>query len=422
MLKKLAKGELNEILEIVTKGTDNSFEYKQGKITDILISAPHSANQTREGKIKYAERYTGVIANILHKYFGYSILYKTKNCGDDANYDEKSSYKDFLYEKCRQFKPLVVLDLHGLSKNREAQVNIGTNFGESVFQDNEIITCLIDCLKKYKVTNIVTDHPFSANLRTITSSLSRNVGTKAIQLELNYGFLSASEKNILKIVNAIDEFCNILRRQSSIRDKSIDTTKLKEIDHVFYNSQGESDFLSIDNASSVVLSAPHAKAGVVNNKLKMSESMSGSLCKILNDEFKFSVIYKSRDNELDYMNSKSNAYKDALKQMLKNNKVKLLLELHIINATRSDDMLLFLPKKYDQYAFYQIINILNRQGIKKFSINSIFDSSKKERVTNQFKGKCFVMQLCINQRLVENDDGLKMVLKTLQHITSIFVY
>lgn len=38
MLKKLAKGELNEILEIVTKGTDNSFEYKQGKITDILIS------------------------------------------------------------------------------------------------------------------------------------------------------------------------------------------------------------------------------------------------------------------------------------------------------------------------------------------------------------------------------------------------
>lgn len=42
MLKKLAKGELNEILEIVTKGTDNSFEYKQGKITDILISAPQN--------------------------------------------------------------------------------------------------------------------------------------------------------------------------------------------------------------------------------------------------------------------------------------------------------------------------------------------------------------------------------------------
>lgn len=42
MLKKLAKGELNEILDIITKGTENSFEYKQGKITDILINAPQN--------------------------------------------------------------------------------------------------------------------------------------------------------------------------------------------------------------------------------------------------------------------------------------------------------------------------------------------------------------------------------------------
>ena len=422
MLKKLAKGELNEIIDIIIRGTDNSFEYEQGDITDILISAPHAANQTREGKIKYSERFTGVIAKILHKYYGYSIIYKTKNCGDDANYDEESSYKDFLFKKCKEFKPLIVLDLHGLSKNRAAQINIGTNFGNSVFQDNEIITCLINCFKKFKIMNIVIDHPFSAGARTITGSVSEKVGTKAIQIEMNYGFLSIGEKNILKVVNAIDEFCNILRRQSAIRNKLVNIEKLKEIDEIFYNSQGDSDFVCIDNDSNVILSAPHAKAGVVNKMTKLSETMSGSLCKILNDEFKFSVIYKSRDNELDYMNSKSNAYKDALKQMLKNNRVKLLLELHIINATRSDDMLLFLPKKYDQYAFYQIINILNRQGIKKFSINSIFNSSKKERVTNQFKGKCFVMQLCINQRLVENDEGLKMVLKTLQHITSIFVY
>ena len=172
----------------------------------------------------------------------------------------------------------------------------------------------------------------------------------------------------------------------------------------------------------MILSAPHAKAGVVNKMTKLSETMSGSLCQILHNEFKFSIIYKSRDNDLDYMNSNSNLYKDALRQMLKNKKTRLLLELHIINSSRSDDMLLFLPKRYDQYIFYQIINILNKQGIKKFSINSVFDSKKKTRVTNQFKGKYFVMQLCINQRLVENDEGLKIVLSTIQNIASIFIY
>ena len=422
MLKKLAKGELNEIIDIIIRGTDNSFEYEQGDITDILISAPHAANQTREGKIKYSERFTGVIAKILHKYYGYSIIYKTKNCGDDANYDEESSYKDFLFKKCKEFKPLIVLDLHGLSKNRAAQINIGTNFGNSVFQDNEIITCLINCFKKFKIMNIVTDHPFSAGARTITGSVSEKVGTKAIQIEMNYGFLSIGEKNILKVVNAIDEFCNILRRQSAIRNKLVNIEKLKEIDEIFYNSQGDSDFVCIDNDSNVILSAPHAKAGVVNKMTKLSETMSGSLCQILHNEFKFSIIYKSRDNDLDYMNSDSNLYKDALRQMLKNKKTRLLLELHIINSSRSDDMLLFLPKRYDQYIFYQIINILNKQGIKKFSINSVFDSNKKARVTNQFKGKYFVMQLCINQRLVENDEGLKIVLSTIQNIASIFIY
>lgn len=422
MLKKLAKGELNEIIDIIIRGTDNSFEYEQGDITDILISAPHAANQTREGKIKYSERFTGVIAKILHKYYGYSIIYKTKNCGDDANYDEESPYKDFLFKKCKEFKPLIVLDLHGLSKNRAAQINIGTNFGNSVFQDNEIITCLINCFKKFKIMNIVIDHPFSAGARTITGSVSEKVGTKAIQIEMNYGFLSIGEKNILKVVNAIDEFCNILRRQSAIRNKLVNIEKLKEIDEIFYNSQGDSDFVCIDNDSNVILSAPHAKAGVVNKMTKLSETMSGSLCQILHNEFKFSIIYKSRDNDLDYMNSDSNLYKDALRQMLKNKKTRLLLELHIINSSRSDDMLLFLPKRYDQYIFYQIINILNKQGIKKFSINSVFDSNKKARVTNQFKGKYFVMQLCINQRLVENDEGLKIVLSTIQNIASIFIY
>lgn len=88
----IKRKEINNLLTYIQNGTDNSFEYEEGYIKNIIISAPHSAPQTRNGKIKLSESFTGVIAKLLNKYFGYSIIYKTKNCDDDVNYDENSSY------------------------------------------------------------------------------------------------------------------------------------------------------------------------------------------------------------------------------------------------------------------------------------------------------------------------------------------
>ena len=100
---------------------------------------------------------------------------------------------------------------------------------------------------------------------------------------------------------------------------------------------------------------------------------------------------------------------------------KLVLELHIINKDRFEDLLMFLPQKYDNFKMYQIINIINNNNIGKFSINSIFDQNKKARITNQLKGKCFKLQLCFNQRLIEDEEKFKRIILTLKDIISIFV-
>ena len=362
----IKRKEINNLLTYIQNGTDNSFEYEEGYIKNIIISAPHSAPQTRNGKIKLPESFTGVIAKILNKYFGYSIIYKTKNCDDDANYDENSSYKDFLIEQYKKQKPFIVLDLHGLSKNRDVQINIGTGYGFSPFDDSEIVTEFIYKLKKYKITKVVTDHPFAANNRTITHCLPILANTRAMQIEINYGFLYNNPKNISKIVNAINDFCKSLIKRENIRRKKINIQKLKILDKNFYNSQGDKDFEYYIENPQIIISAPQAKAGVINNSVKLSESMSGVICQMLKEEFGFSVIFKARDNETDYFNTLKNSYKHVLFKKMINSKTNLFLELHIINENRGDDILMMLPENYDKYKFYQIINILNNKYNKIF--------------------------------------------------------
>lgn len=93
MLKNLTKNQIEILQEGFKNEGESSYEFILGNRSDVIISAPHSCSFTKEGKNMPAECNSGVIAKLLNKYFGYSILCKTKNCGDDANSDEKSDYK-----------------------------------------------------------------------------------------------------------------------------------------------------------------------------------------------------------------------------------------------------------------------------------------------------------------------------------------
>ena len=242
-----------------------------------------------------------------------------------------------------------------------------------------------------------------------------------MQVELNYGYLTKSRKNLFRVIKAIHNFCTALRTQNEIRQKNIDISELYSLDEEFYKTQGQTDFEYSVGDSQIVISAPHAKAGMVNNKVKLSESMTGVICKVFNREFNFSTIYKSRDNNEDYFNSLKNPYKEILFKKLITKNTKLVLELHIINKDRFEDLLMFLPQKYDNFKTYQIINILNKNNIGKFSINSIFDQNKKTRITNQVKGNSFKLQLCFNARLIEDKNKFENVILTLKDIISLFV-
>ena len=194
---------------------ENSFELLAGK-GKIIVSAPHSVEQTRKGKKKYAEPQTGVMAKMLHEKLGIPVIYKTKNCGDDANFDAVSPYKDALAEYIKNNKIEFMLDLHQLAPSRDMMIDIGTGKQKNV-KDEKFVSLAYNIFEKYELGKITIDTPFDASyIYTMSSYIARECGISCLQIEMNSKIVrtdskySKEEKVFLSLVELIGELEKIL--------------------------------------------------------------------------------------------------------------------------------------------------------------------------------------------------------------------
>lgn len=182
----------------------------------IMFSAPHAVEQTRDGKIKFAEKETGEIAIALNK-LGYPCIVKTQNIGDDANFDLNSQYKRDLVKYIRENNILALIDLHQLSPMREQLICLGTG-GEDCLN----LLGSHDKAKKIQrhfakfFHNVSLNEPFAAKGDgTISRYISKNCKIPCIQVEINSKlFLEKiiSVENIAIIFDnatcLMEDFCN----------------------------------------------------------------------------------------------------------------------------------------------------------------------------------------------------------------------
>lgn len=125
--QKLCRAE-NAVVRSMHSGLPHLLRAGEGPV---LFSAPHSVEQTRQGRTKPAEPQTAVLAELLHAETGCPILYKTAHCGDDANFDAVSPYKDALADYVSGRGVRFVIDLHQLAPARDVMVDIGTGGGKN---------------------------------------------------------------------------------------------------------------------------------------------------------------------------------------------------------------------------------------------------------------------------------------------------
>ena len=156
----------------------------------VLLSCPHAVSQLRQGRIKSAEKETGIIGLLLNELYGYPLICKTSNKGDDANYDPSSGYKDEIIRLIKENGYRCVIDLHQLSYVRSENINPGVA-GYKNFPHKELLNDIVSIFNRYGIDKVSIDHPFgSYSDNTVSSYVHSHMGIDTIQLEINSRLVS----------------------------------------------------------------------------------------------------------------------------------------------------------------------------------------------------------------------------------------
>jgi hypothetical protein len=97
------------------------------KLPRLIFSAPHATNHIRDGKLKYADRGTGGLAELLAGELGATALIAATGRNGDANHDSRHVFKETL----TSLSPSYIIDLHGMKDRPDhpVQIDLGTSQG-----------------------------------------------------------------------------------------------------------------------------------------------------------------------------------------------------------------------------------------------------------------------------------------------------
>lgn len=216
----------------------------------VIVSAPHSVNQFRNGQLKWADKYTGSIAIALHKITNCHVIYASGYTGGDPNFDpiESNQYQKALIDYVNKHNIHVLIDLHGASASRPYAIELGTAptrdennniIGEAnpSLKGFDFIGKLLRLSLSYMFKNIneanqteIWDNKIfdAGSINTVTKSISAHSGTSSIQLEINSLYRDPNNPELMSsLVRGLTISINILSKVNW-NAKYIDVFRLKQ--------------------------------------------------------------------------------------------------------------------------------------------------------------------------------------------------
>lgn len=149
----------------------------------LLISAPHATPHNRQGAVKKHEAMTGVLALVLAKVLGCSVILPTAIQNDDPNFDtnDNAPYKSKLASLLKDRPRLV--DLHGMKDGWGSDICIGV--GQSADAGTkDLIAHLKEAAQELDLA-VTVNQPFDSLHPGTISQFARTRGCLAAQLEIS---------------------------------------------------------------------------------------------------------------------------------------------------------------------------------------------------------------------------------------------
>lgn len=170
------------------------FTYLAGRVP-VLLSAPHGAAHTRNGRLKNPDEFTAGFARLVAERTGAHVLYTHHRSPTDPNFYRHAPYKTCLSRLARTVEIQFVFDIHGASPRRNFGIALGTMYGRACSPGlrNLIIRTLAAYGFKaagpnlHRLDRLDVDDAFPGGVRqhTVTRFVSQNLNIPAAQIELN---------------------------------------------------------------------------------------------------------------------------------------------------------------------------------------------------------------------------------------------
>ncbi|WP_199242610.1 hypothetical protein [Desulfosporosinus fructosivorans] len=163
---------------------EEPFWFAQGKLP-VLVSAPHAVRHYRHKRIKMSDQFTGSIVYLLNQLTDCHCIAATKLYGGDPNFDDPCIYKERIAEICARQKVKFILDIHGAARDREFDVDLGTNGGKTLLEKIRMLEVIERNLRSFGLSRISHDHFAASGPNTMANYIARELGIPAVQIEIN---------------------------------------------------------------------------------------------------------------------------------------------------------------------------------------------------------------------------------------------
>ncbi|MEO2077858.1 MAG: hypothetical protein ABGX20_21210 [Bacillus sp. (in: firmicutes)] len=193
--------DIEKITKLSEQFITNQFVHRDSHVIlqgslPIMISAPHTVSQMRNGKAKNSESYTGVLATLLHKNEDFHAIIKTRNLMDDANYDRHSLYRDELISYINRHSIKLLIDLHVMHSSKANILEIATGNGKNIHEQWDLVNAMTTIAKSHGIDKIGIDHKFRAlNPNCVSAHIADRCQIPTLQVEMNWGFIQLSKEN-----------------------------------------------------------------------------------------------------------------------------------------------------------------------------------------------------------------------------------
>lgn len=181
----------------------------------IIISAPHSTKQLRNGKVQSKENYTDIFATNISDRENVSCIYKTVFLNDDVNADKDSNYKRALKEFIETNNIEYLIDLHTMSDKRLPNVCIGINGGKNIMNKYDILQGIVNAFVTNGISSVTVDEPFKAtDPNCISNYIATTCNIPCFQIEINKKFASITNlfsKSNFNKKSIEDSLCDAVR-------------------------------------------------------------------------------------------------------------------------------------------------------------------------------------------------------------------